>query len=115
MYLELLRHREGRQQNIFFEVQYFHPVHNHIRIVNRLGNISEQGLHFAGCFKIKLVVRELKAAIFQMNIVIHEIVVTRGTFLFPGVDAQQNVMCIIVVLVGVMAVICSDYRNVVLL
>ena len=79
------------------------------------GTSLKQFLHLILRLEIKLVVGKFKSPVFQMYIIIHKIIITRGAFLFACIDAKKNVVRIVIVLVSIMAVVGSDYRNIIFL
>ena len=113
VHLERFWNGKSRQQDVFLEVEEVNPVNDHVRVVDRFGNITEQVFHLGLRLEIKLIVREFEAPVFNMRIVVHEILVSGCAFLFTRVNAQQDVVRIKIFAVGIVAVVRCNYRNIV--
>ena len=62
-WFEILWNWEGGQQYVFLQVEHFHFINDGIGIIRRFWNITEEIVHLFLCFKIKLVIRKLKAPV----------------------------------------------------
>ena len=100
--------RKVGKKDIFLQVQQFNLIHDLTGIVDGFRNITEQFRHLRFGLKVKLVIRKLKAAVSQVDVIIHKIIITRCALFFAGIDAKQDVMGVVVFTIGIMTVVCGN-------
>ena len=104
-----------RQQDVLLQLQHLHLVHDGVGVVQRLGHVAERGRHLGLRLEEELVVVEGEAGALGLAHLVVEVLGLGGALLLAGVDAQQDVVRVGVLLVHVMAVVAGDHRHVELL
>jgi hypothetical protein len=111
--LEFLWDREGGKEDILLQVKDLYPVCDHVGIVDRLRYVTEQGRHLLRRLEIELVVRKFEPSVLDIAVVVDEVVISRRRLLFTCIDAKQDIVGVVVLPVGVVAVVGGDHRDIV--
>ena len=93
------------QEYFPFQIQQFNLIHYFVGIINGLRKVFKNLRHLCTCFQIELVVGKCKAFIFDQHIVISKFTQGWCTLFFSGIDAEQDIMCIKIVLVYIMRIV----------
>src|SRR5690606_12957943 len=113
MNLERFWYGEIGEQDIPFQVKQFYLIHYFSPIMYRLGQVVEYLFHLLRGLKIKLVVGKCEPLVVYCYVVIRKLPQSRGSLLFAGIDAKQDIVGIEILLVYIMRIIGSDDFNVI--